>query len=256
VADAPSDSIGARLARYYDLDLQTGKREQPDIELYRTLAETARGPILELAVGTGRIAASLVAPGRAITGVDLDAHMLARARQRGPEVELIEADITAVRLRRRFALVILGLNSLVLLAPEAQLSALATMAAHLDPGGRAALDVWLPSADDLASYDRRVMLDWVRTDPETGDRVAKSTAARYDPADRLARITTYFDAVRAGRAAAQRTERLDVAHLVGAAELAEMVERVGLTVIQAAGDYDLSPLRGDSERVVLLCGLR
>ena len=44
------------------------------------------------------------------------------------------------------------------------------MARHLRPGGIAVVDVWLPSADELARYDGRLGLEYVRTDPETGAR--------------------------------------------------------------------------------------
>ena len=72
-----AERAAAALARLYDLDLS----EDPgDLDLYRALAARTGGPILELAVGSGRLAVPLAAGGHDVTGVDLDAAMLARAR--------------------------------------------------------------------------------------------------------------------------------------------------------------------------------
>ena len=68
-----------RLAAFYDLDL----RDDPgDLDLYLALADREGGPVLELGVGTGRLAVPLAAAGHAVTGVDDDAAMLARAAAR------------------------------------------------------------------------------------------------------------------------------------------------------------------------------
>src|SRR5437762_13245766 len=74
-----SETPAEALARLYDLDLT----EDPgDLELYRALARRTGGPIVELAVGSGRIAAPLAADGHRVVGVDLDPAMLDRARTR------------------------------------------------------------------------------------------------------------------------------------------------------------------------------
>ena len=38
-----------------------------------------------------------------------------------------------------------------------QAEAVATLAAHLAPGGLAVVDAWLPDADDLSRYDGRLV---------------------------------------------------------------------------------------------------
>src|SRR6266566_6998533 len=72
------------LARLYDLDVA----EDPgDLDLYLALAARTGGPILELAVGTGRLAVPLAAAGWDVTGVDIDEAMLARARSAAAAAE-------------------------------------------------------------------------------------------------------------------------------------------------------------------------
>src|SRR6185437_12001240 len=94
VARTGTESAGEALARLYDLDLV---EEPGDIELYRALARRTGGPIIELAVGSGRVAAALVADGHVVVGVDNDPAMLARAGARiaAGHLTLVEGDLAA-----------------------------------------------------------------------------------------------------------------------------------------------------------------
>src|SRR4029077_5859477 len=75
----------------------------------------------------------------------------------------------------------------------AQASALRTLADHLEPAGLAVVDIWLPDADDLARYDGRLILEYVRTDPETGRTIVKTGSAPHDAATQIVSLTTIFD---------------------------------------------------------------
>jgi len=255
-------TAGAELARLYDLDLS---EEQPDLDLYRALAAGLTGPVLELAAGTGRISVPLAGAGNRVTAVDNDPDALARAaarwaaeesQPRAGELRLVEADITELALDERFALVVLALNSLLLLpGRNAQLAALRVMAEHLAPDGRAVLDVWLPTPDDLAIYDGRLQVEWVRRDPESGDSVAKTSCATYEPAIGRATVRTFFDSWPAAGGPLRRLGREDELHFITSTELLSLVEAAGLVVETAASDYGLSPFGGDADRIVLVCAL-
>lgn len=252
-------ATAAALARLYDVDLV----EDPgDLDLYRALAGRADGPILELAVGTGRLAVPLAEDGWDVTGVDLDPAMLARARARasaaGSEVAarlaLVEADLVDLRLLTAgtFRLAFIALNSILLLPDRAaQRAALATLAAHLAPGGLAVVDAIQPDARDLSRYDGRLILSYVRPDPETGQLVTKTGAADHDPVARTIELTSIFDEGVPGEPA-RRWVRTDRLRIVAADELVEFAEAAGLEVETLAGDLELGPLRPDSERAVLV----
>ena len=228
----PVDPTREALARLYDVDLL----EDPgDLDLYRALAARVDGPILELAVGSGRLAVPLAAAGWPVTGVDLDPAMLARARARavaaGPgvaaQLELVEADLVDLHVDRRYRLAFLALNSLMLLADRAaQAAALRTLADHLEPGGLAVVDIWLPDADDLARYDGRLILEYVRTDPETGRTIVKTGSALHDAATQIVSLTTIFDESEPG-GSPTRWIRRDRIRLVGADELRGFAEEPG-----------------------------
>jgi len=134
----------AALVDFYDL-VNTG-----DIELRRclALAGDARS-VLDLGCGTGQLAAALV-DGRTVVGVDPAGAMLDVARRRpgGEKAEWIEADARMVRLGRKFDLIVLtGHAFQVFLTQEDQLAVLATIAAHLAPGGHFLFDSRNPTAE-------------------------------------------------------------------------------------------------------------
>ena len=64
--------------------------------------------------------------------------------------------------------------------PAAQRAALRTLADHLASDGVAAVDVWIPDAEDLARFDGRISLEWPRLDPESGAIVTKVASAAHD----------------------------------------------------------------------------
>jgi SAM-dependent methyltransferase len=259
MADGPDP--GALLARYYDLDLGS---DQPDVDLYLALAGSISGAVLELAAGTGRVSVPLAAAGHEVVAVDIDEHMLARADaawqaadQAGTgSLTTIVADITQLELGRRFGLVLLALNTLLLLGDrDRQLAVLRAMCRHLAADGRAVIDVWLPTPEDLALYDGRLVLDWLRTDPDSGALVAKLWSASHLPAHERAEVETFFDSWPAGGGQLLRTSRHDELQFISAYDLEGMIERAGMRVIHQTGDYSMGAFGPNSERMLLVCGL-
>jgi len=260
-AGAEPSPTSRALARLYDLDLV----EDPgDVDLYLALATRTGGPILELAAGTGRIAVPLTIAGHDVTAVDLDPAMLerayARARVPVPAVravgalELIEGDLLDLDLPTAgtYRLAVIALNSLFLLATrDAQRQAFRTMFRHLAPGGLAAVDVWLPEPDDLARFDGRMIFEYERREPETGDTVTKVAAARFDPTTAVVDLTTIYEEGPPGGTTI-RWIRHDALRLVSADELRSMAEDAGLIVDQVGGDYDLDPIGPGSERAIVI----
>ena len=75
-----------------------------DIPFYVGLAQEADGPIVELAVGNGRVAIPVAqATGRAVIGIDVSPAMFAQARERvaaaGVELDLRHGDMRDLRPR-------------------------------------------------------------------------------------------------------------------------------------------------------------
>jgi SAM-dependent methyltransferase len=257
-------TAGDLLARYYDLDLED---DPGDLDLYLALAARTGGPVLELAVGTGRLAVPLAQAGYQVTGVDIEPAMLDRARgswaraadgprsggSRAGSLELIEADLVTLDLPQRFGLAFIALNSLFQVGPfERQRAAVASLARHLRPGGVAVVDVELPDAAELASWDGRVVLDWMGEDREApGSTVIRMSSARHDAVTASTQLSVIYD-VTDPSGGVRRVSRSDRLHLLSVQQVQDAALSAGLEVESLAGDHQVTPLGPFSARVVLI----
>ncbi len=139
-----------------------------------------RPAVLELGVGTGRLALPLAAAGLAVTGVDASTAMLDRlaAKPDGATVTAVVGDMAGPLPDGPFDLVVVARNTFYNLTPEAaQQACLAEVARVLAPGGRLVVEAFVPTDDDgpASSVEvRRITADRVllfvdRHDPGAGE---------------------------------------------------------------------------------------
>src|SRR6188472_2578634 len=113
-----------------------------DVPFYVELARETDGPLVELAVGSGRVAIPVAeATGRAVLGIDTSPAMLAQARERaaaaGVELELREGDMRDLELDHPAGLVYCPFRGLLHLPTWAdRRRVFERVAASLRPGGR------------------------------------------------------------------------------------------------------------------------
>ncbi|HEY3949638.1 class I SAM-dependent methyltransferase [Phenylobacterium sp.] len=140
-------------AAFYDTVTAADRRLEGDLDVYARLAPPG-GTILELGVGTGRLAIALAEKGFRVTGVDIAPAMLAQAQAKLAElpshvagrIELKRGDMTAIDLGRTFDLVICPYFTLAHVPRGmAWKNTFLTAAKHLKPGGLAAFH--LPLAE-------------------------------------------------------------------------------------------------------------
>lgn len=146
-----------------------------DLACFRELAREARGPVLDLPCGTGRVLLPLLQDGIDIEGVDLSAPMLDRLRTKakglGLQPRVHQASMTDFQLDRQFALIVCPGNSFAHnLTTEDQLESLRRFREHLLPGGLLVIDSFFPSKDYVITDQLRVFEGEV-TDPRTGHRL-------------------------------------------------------------------------------------
>jgi SAM-dependent methyltransferase len=124
--------------------------DSPDVvgpAVDRLAAIADAGPALEFAVGTGRIAIPLIARGVAVTGIEYSRAMIRRLRQKAPAEQLpvVHGDMATTRVEGSFSLVYLVFNTIGnLLTQDAQVECFRNAAAHLRPGGRFVIELWVP----------------------------------------------------------------------------------------------------------------
>jgi SAM-dependent methyltransferase len=145
---------GERWAGVYD-EVHAGQGRldpAPAVEFLAGLA--GRGRVLELAVGTGRIALPLAARGVAVEGVDASAAMVARLRAKpgGESVPVTMGDMAEVPVTGPFRAVYLVFNTLFgLLSGARQADCFRNVARVLEPGGVFVVECFVP---DVARFDR------------------------------------------------------------------------------------------------------
>jgi SAM-dependent methyltransferase len=126
----------------------------------------ARGPILELGIGTGRLALPLVERGFAVSGIDSSAAMVAklRAKRDGERIRVTMGNFADMAIDGRFALIFVAFNTFFgLLSQDDQLRCFAGVAERLADDGVFVIEAFVP---DLGRFDhgQRVGATDVRTD--------------------------------------------------------------------------------------------
>src|SRR3954468_22686691 len=116
-------------------DLECGGYDL-DLPLWCELASAIAGPVLDVGPGTGRVSLHLARRGIPVVALDADASLLAALERRaaGLPVQTVVSDARQFTLRRRFALVLVPMQTLQLLGGAAGRAAFLRCArAHLEP---------------------------------------------------------------------------------------------------------------------------
>jgi SAM-dependent methyltransferase len=152
-----------------------------DIPFYVAEARKAGGPVVELGVGTGRIAVPTAQAGVAVIGVDSSAGMLEVCRRAADAagvtrlLDLRLGDLSAPPVSEQVRLVTCPFRSYLHLPDEeSRLAALAAVRELLLPGGKFIFDVFAPRRDDIVETHGR----WIEREPEIFERADWDEDAR------------------------------------------------------------------------------
>lgn len=182
-------------AKYADQDIG-------DRDFYVSKARAVEGPVLEAAVGTGRIYLELLREGIDADGFDLSENMLAVLRETAAaedlEPDVWQADMTSVRPDRQYGLVIVPFRAFLhLIELEDQLAALERFHDALRPGGQLIVSSFVPNFEVICeTYDNELEEQFeydgatytVKSDREIDDEIAQVLHERqefYDPEGNL-----------------------------------------------------------------------
>ncbi len=117
----------------------------PTVDRLAQLADGGR--VLELAIGTGRVAIALAERGIPVVGIELSQPMVNRLREKLDEARLpvVLGDMATTRADGDFTLVYLVYNTISNLLTQAeQVQCFRNAARHLVPGGRFVIELWVP----------------------------------------------------------------------------------------------------------------
>jgi len=180
--DYDVSTYGEGIADVYDAWYPGGDPE-PIVE--RLVALAGEGPVLELGIGTGRIAVPLSAKGVSVHGIDASPAMVEklRAKPGAEDIRVTLGDFTELELEVRYSLAYVVFNTIFsLLEQDDQVRCFQGVADHLVPGGRFLLECFVP---DLARFDRGQRLsvaaideDGIRIEASIHDPVGQTVKAR------------------------------------------------------------------------------
>ncbi|MEQ1760798.1 MAG: methyltransferase domain-containing protein [Vicinamibacterales bacterium] len=240
-----------RFADIYRIWSATAASARANLEFYVEAYLAARGPVVELGVGDGRIAVEAAVRGRRMTGVDLSPAMLRLCRERGEEagvldrLTLLEADFRTFTLPEPAALIALPYHSLGhLLSVEDKLAALRHIHAQLGAGGYFVFDDFLMTPERLDRM-RRVELRAEYTSADGHDRLLWVTSL-VDAAARLMRVVTWEDDLdAAGTLRRRRYRKLSLSWLEPE-QTRQLLADAGFTVDACFGDFNRTPFDATS----------
>jgi SAM-dependent methyltransferase len=222
-----------RIASIYD---PWSRSVTEDVDFYVEQALAAAEPVVELAVGTGRIAIPVARAGVRVIGVDSSPGMLAVARAAAEEagvadlVDLRVGDLREPPVPERVDLVVCPFRSLLHMRTEAEkLTALRAARGLLVEGGRFVFDVFAPSREDIAETHGR----WIEREPGIFER------ADWDEGSRTLSLSVRSDA-------AETTFGL---HWLSAPEWLRLLDEAGLEVEALHGWFDGRPYETDEDMV-------
>lgn len=241
------------IARFYDA--HHGQIEE-DIPAYLAFVQQTGGPLLDLGVGTGRLALVLAQAGHHVTGIESAPNMLAIARKRvaaarlGQRITLVHGDFREFDLGQQFALAYCGFNSFLHLIDEAdQLQALNCWRRHLRRNGLLVIDVDNPSLARLAAADGSLELDSQWVDDETGHTVYALYASQVSFADQIHELHLFYDEVEADGLLRRWATHFPT-RILFRRELSLLLQLAGYRRADFYGDYDLSPWTPESPRLL------
>ena len=173
-----ASTYGDAIADVYDDWYQGFFDVEQTVAVLKELA--AGGRVLELAIGTGRVAIPLAAGGVEVVGVDASERMVAKLRDKpgGASIPVTIGDFSDVPVEGAFRLIYLVFTTLFALPTQGdQIRCLQRVAEHLEPGGTFLMDAFVP---DLCRYrnhqtvtTERVEVDQVLLDVSRHDPVAQ-----------------------------------------------------------------------------------
>jgi SAM-dependent methyltransferase len=241
---AVGESAYDRIARLYD---PWSRSVVEDVSFYVAEAKKAAAragvtpgtPVVELGVGTGRVAVPIAEAGIHLIGVDTSRGMLevcrARAEAAGvaDRVDLRLGDFRNPPVTERVALVLCPFRAYLHLPDDdgERLDALCTARELLVPGGFLAFDVFTPSAEDVEETHGR----WIEREPGIWER------ARWDEDARRLTLDVRGDG----------TETTLSLTWISAEDWQRLLHRAGFEVEACYGWFDRRPYDGGEDSIWL-----
>ena len=249
------------IAKYYD-GAYAAKQDLADLPFYLDLAEQSRGPVLEIACGTGRVLLPIARKGIEIHGVDNSQPMLDILNQNlakeSPEIRdkitVSEGDMRTFRLNRKFPLVMIPFRPMQhMFTVEDQAAALKAAAAHLTDTGILAFDVFYPKFDMIWTRVGEEVPEMEWAPPSDPTKLVRRFF-RKDAIDKINQIFSFtfiFRTYQSGDLILEETEAFRLCYYTYP-HLRALFKLAGLEPVAEYGSFAKTPLDNTAEQMIFL----
>lgn len=250
------DEYGRGMWEYYDA-LFTGSA---DVEFYVAEAKRARGRVLELGCGTGRVTVPIAQAGVDITGLDVSEEMLSVARKKkqalpadvADRLAFVRDDMETFSLDRKYELAIIPFRSFLHMpTPEAERNALSNIGRHLVPGGRLILNVFDPSIPVMSGHvgsNKNTLKKIKELAFGEGTLIVWETCA-YDLEAQTVTCSRIFEEFDRGGESRRRTRAEVRLRYVHRYEMQYLAELCGYRIVGLYGEFQRGPFRHGGEQI-------
>ena len=230
-----------------------------DIPFWVQEAQASGGPVLELACGTGRVAIPIAQAGVPVVGLDNSTQMLKLARAKARKLKLATNALRFIRgdMRdfsmggQKFPLAIIPFRSFQLLLSVAdQYQALYAIRAHLVPGGRLIIDLFIPDLELLMGDSSVPRFDHEVVDPTTDHQLMVWTQPHYDNFNQVINVHTIVEEMDEQGAVVRRTDVDSQMRYSYRFEVQHLLEACGYNVLDVYGSFERDPLDETSTEMV------
>lgn len=236
-----------RFAEIYEAWTEASTAARNSALFYVDVYLQTPGVVVELGVGTGRIALEAARRGRQMIGVDASAEMLSRCRARAEaaglsdRLRLLEADFRDFELEHPPALIALPYHSIGHLTTEGEkVDAVRHVFEQLAPGGCFIFDDF-HYRPELAERFRQVELKGELIHPDTGLDTLLWATSLIDVANQSLRLVTWTDELDArGKLVRRQYRRLSLSWLEPQ-QWKDILIGAGFVIEECFGDYVRTP---------------
>lgn len=225
-------------------------------DFYVALARAAKGPVLDVACGTGRILLPCLQAGVDIEGLDLFEPMLrtlrAKAAQLGLSPKLHQADMSDFSVPRRFALVMIPFNAFIhSMTQNAQIRCLQRCREHLLPRGMLAFDTFFPALSIVGAPENTRVLEGELPHPDTGLPMRMYDTRTFNRVAQVQHSLNELELLAADGSVAFVYRSRVSSRYIYKHEMELLLRVAGFAQWEISGDFDRRPLTRETDAMIV-----
>jgi len=237
-------------SKFYDLF-----SHKDDIAFYRDLARNNGRRVLELGVGTGRVAIELARSGISVLGIDNSKYMLAVAERKLERESVSVRELVTLRLgdmrrfrsKMRFPFMCMASQTFEhCLTEEDQKRCLKCAYSTLEEGGTLAFDV---SQHRKSEPTGSWYIDSAKLSPQR--KVVRTIFSKRDMETNVVTLNLFFDVFHKGEMKV-RFHECGKAKITEREDIERKLKEAGFSLRHVYGNYDLSEYSTRSERMIFV----